>query len=204
MKKEEIIKFYDNFEDKLKYDRNIAHARYKYIEELAKLKLTADHSVLDLGCGIGTTSIILGKYAGEVIGVDIAPKLIECATRENFLDNVSFEIADITELMLPRQFDAVCLFDVLEHILINNALEAIQCIHRHLRADGDAHIIIPYWRYLEHKKRCCPDSIQIVDNAITLQQLNDWASLSMLEIVTWEVLSLYNKNDYVYAKLVYA
>lgn len=57
----------------------------------------ADSRVLDIGCGAGHYSILLARRAAEVIGFDIAPKMIDHA-RENAAAegcaNVAFEVLD--------------------------------------------------------------------------------------------------------------
>jgi 2-polyprenyl-3-methyl-5-hydroxy-6-metoxy-1,4-benzoquinol methylase len=49
---------------------------------LAKLALTPDHHVLDIGCGIGGTARYMAKAFGcRVSGIDLTPEFIETARR---------------------------------------------------------------------------------------------------------------------------
>ncbi|MGE5282428.1 MAG: SAM-dependent methyltransferase [Chloroflexota bacterium] len=66
--------------------------------------------VLDLACGTGRHSIELARRGFSVVGVDIAPDLLEVANRdagEAGLDNVSFLAADLRGLAFDEEFDVV-------------------------------------------------------------------------------------------------
>ncbi len=73
--------------------------------------------VLDAGCGMAYGSAILARAgASEVIGVDIAPTIIEAAGPE-MPANVSLEVADLRSLSFPDgRFDLVVCFEVIEHV----------------------------------------------------------------------------------------
>ena len=68
--------------------------------------------VLDLGCGDGTTALPAAKAGADVLGVDIAPNLVEAGKRraaEAGLANCKFQHGDATKLQaIPdRSFDMV-------------------------------------------------------------------------------------------------
>jgi SAM-dependent methyltransferase len=73
-------------------------------EDLAeKCGIQKDVTILDVGCGRGSTSIFLARqYGCRVIGIDIDRRLLLEAQKEtrrnNVLEKVSFRIADITNL----------------------------------------------------------------------------------------------------------
>jgi SAM-dependent methyltransferase len=70
----------------------------------------AGGSVLDVGCGVGATTIALGRHVGPmgtVIGIDDAGPLVEVARRK-VVGPVRFEIGSVTELAFPDgEFDLV-------------------------------------------------------------------------------------------------
>ncbi|QSX08797.1 methyltransferase domain-containing protein [Alkalibacter rhizosphaerae] len=93
----------------------------------AKGMIQKDFSVLDVGCGTGTYSIVLAKYCENVVGVDLSPKMIELARQtaeNNDVKNVKFHCLDwhdldLDEIGFTQKFDLV----------IAHNTPAIQCDH---------------------------------------------------------------------------
>lgn len=68
---------------------------------VASLSIRAEDTVLDLGCGDGTTAIPAARYAEQVVGVDIAENLVAAGTRraeQHGLTNVTFQQGDACDL----------------------------------------------------------------------------------------------------------
>ena len=79
---------------------------------VAKLGITKDLNVLDLGCGDGTTAIPEAKLGANVLGVDIARNLVEAGNiraKAEGLTNCSFQEGDATDLheLEDQTFDLV-------------------------------------------------------------------------------------------------
>ena len=79
---------------------------------VAKIGVTKDIKVLDLGCGDGTTAIPEAKLDAIVLGVDIASNLVEAGNiraKEEGLNNCVFQEGDATDLkdLQDRSFDLV-------------------------------------------------------------------------------------------------
>jgi SAM-dependent methyltransferase len=75
---------------------------------------SAGESVLDVGCGTGPTTVELARRVapgGHVLGMDIAPSMLEAARRRashDGVDNVTFVVGDAqTEDLGAASFDAV-------------------------------------------------------------------------------------------------
>src|SRR5688500_8097993 len=81
-------------------------------ELVAKLGITRDLNMLDLGCGDGTTAIPAAKLGANVLGVDIAKNLVEAGNKrakEEGLANCTFQEGDATDLneLKDQTFDLV-------------------------------------------------------------------------------------------------
>jgi len=79
---------------------------------VARLGITKDMKVLDLGSGDGTTALPAARLGADVLGVDIARNLVEAGNRrarEAGLTNLRFEEGDACELTSLRDasFDLV-------------------------------------------------------------------------------------------------
>jgi ubiquinone/menaquinone biosynthesis C-methylase UbiE len=79
---------------------------------VAKLNITKDLKVLDLGCGDGTTAIPAAKLGADVLGVDIARNLVEAGNKrikEEGLTNCRIQEGDATDMheLESESFDLV-------------------------------------------------------------------------------------------------
>jgi len=93
--------------------------------------------VLDCGVGGGWTSRFLARAGYRVVGIDIAPKMIELAETDRLaegLHNLSFQVAEYETLAFKEQFDAVLFFDCLHHAVDDRA--AVAAAARALRPGG--------------------------------------------------------------------
>lgn len=93
--------------------------------------------ILDLGCGTGWTSVMLGQRGYEVVGQDIAPDMIGLAQRNREaagLGSVSFVVGDYEGLAYTNEFDAAIFYDSLHHAVDPQA--AIASAWRALRPGG--------------------------------------------------------------------
>lgn len=80
-------------------------------------------SILEVGCGIGNFTALLGATGADVVALDIDPDFAaaaEAATAAQ--DNVHVECADVTEARWRERFDTVVMLDVVEHIADDEAL----------------------------------------------------------------------------------
>jgi len=77
-------------------------------EVIERLPLKGDETVLDAGCGSGRVTQLLVERLpqGRVIGVDASRSMIEQA-RETLGPDVELHVAELTELELETQVDAV-------------------------------------------------------------------------------------------------
>lgn len=94
------------------FTRIAASMRESGEDLVAKLGISKELKVLDLGCGDGTTAIPAARLGAEVLGVDIASNLVAAGNdraRELGLANVRFQEGDATNLndLADDSFDLV-------------------------------------------------------------------------------------------------
>jgi ubiquinone/menaquinone biosynthesis C-methylase UbiE len=81
-------------------------------ELVARLGISSGMSVLDLGCGDGTTALPEARLGADVLGVDIASNLVEAGNKRaqaEKLNNCVFQEGDATDLneLEDESFDLV-------------------------------------------------------------------------------------------------
>ena len=77
------------------------------------LSYCVDKNVLDVGCGIGYGTYMLGCVAGKASGIDISAEAIE-ECKDNYWND--FDVCDIEKYTKENGFDIIVAFEVIEHI----------------------------------------------------------------------------------------
>lgn len=103
--------------------------------------------ILDVGCGAGTILGSLTRFA-QAIGLDAFARAVE-VSRQRGCDVELGSIPDDVPADIGR-FDAVCLFDVIEHL--NDDVGALRCAHNLLMDGGAIFVTVPAlpWLYGIH------------------------------------------------------
>jgi len=102
--------------------------------------LVAGESVLDVGCGCGSTTLALARRvgpSGHVTGIDISGPMLEVArnrARDEHLTNVSFEQADAQVFPFERKFDV--LFSRFGVMFFDDPPRAFANLHGAMRDGG--------------------------------------------------------------------
>ncbi len=87
-----------------------------------RLGLGPEHSLLDIGCGMGQPALLLAEETGcSVVGVDATPGMVAAGRRQAAdsaaADRVSFRHSDATELPFPAgSFDRALMLEVATHL----------------------------------------------------------------------------------------
>ncbi|MEY4850449.1 MAG: hypothetical protein RLZZ331_1453 [Pseudomonadota bacterium] len=83
----------------------------------------AGKRVLDLACGTGYGTAIVGAQGAQVTGADISATAIRLARKRHGSDNVTFVIADCFDLPFAAgSFDVVVANEMIEHVADHDAL----------------------------------------------------------------------------------
>jgi ubiquinone/menaquinone biosynthesis C-methylase UbiE len=121
--------------------------------------------VIDIACGKGTTAILLAeKFGCEVVGIDLAPELIDEAihlTKKSGLrGKITYQVGDALGLPFDDdEFDIAISQAML--VLIEDKVSAIQEAKRVIRPNGSAG-----WLELSWKKPIPPEFIKILSDVI--------------------------------------
>jgi SAM-dependent methyltransferase len=123
------------------------------LRAMEALSPRAGETVVDIGCGAGQTVLQLAERVGprgRVIGVDIAPRLLDVAReRASGLDHVSFIECDAARLDLPAgSIDAV--FSRFGVMAFSDAVAAFSAFNRMLKRSGRLAFVC--WRSLEENE----------------------------------------------------
>jgi 2-polyprenyl-3-methyl-5-hydroxy-6-metoxy-1,4-benzoquinol methylase len=109
-----------------------------------------DKNVLDFGCGMGNTALWMAKELGaRVDAFDLDPNHITVARellRKYNVPGVNFDVKNIIENPIDKQYDFIILNDVIEHIKeqwIPGILDIL--INRNLKPGGIIFFSYPPW-----------------------------------------------------------
>ncbi|MBQ1727232.1 MAG: class I SAM-dependent methyltransferase [Treponema sp.] len=130
------------YERAMKSQKSIYDYIYKEISAAASAK-----NVLELATGPGMIAKHIASSAKSVTATDFAPKMIETAKKGSVPDNVSFEVADATNLRYQNDsFDLVLIANALH--IIPEPEKALAEIDRVLKSNGT--LIAP--NFIEREK----------------------------------------------------
>ncbi len=111
---------------------------YNFTLERTKSYLKADDNVLEVGCGTGSTALLLAESVRQITASDISIGMISIGSgkaQEQNISNVKFVTAGLFDSAIENgPFDVVLAFNILH--LVDDLPRAIQRINGLLRSDG--------------------------------------------------------------------
>lgn len=98
----------EHFDDEPDHGLTTAGIRDAWAD-LLRTYIPAGSSILDLGCGTGSLSVLLAEYGHAVTGVDLSPRMLEQARRKAERHGVSavFLLGDASAPPVMQGFDVV-------------------------------------------------------------------------------------------------
>jgi len=95
---------------------------------------------LDIGCGDGRYTLILKSVAYSVLGIDVAPILIQQAKdrlKDNFFEHVDFQISSIESIAIKHEYDLLACMGVTSGLIEETAFcKAIADMAKALKPQG--------------------------------------------------------------------
>lgn len=131
-------KFWDKAAEKYARDPIRDMDAYTYTLERTRSYLRSSDTVLEIGCGTGSTALLLAESVGHYHGTDISDEMIKIARRkvaETSLPNLSFESHPALEGIHAHEgLDAVMAFNLLH--LLRDIPATLDAAHSALRPGG--------------------------------------------------------------------
>jgi ubiquinone/menaquinone biosynthesis C-methylase UbiE len=111
---------------------------YNKTLDCTRKHLSANDNVLEVGCGTGTTALLLAPSVKQIAASDISPRMIEIAREKAVaqeVENVRFDRATLFDEELERgSFDVVMAFNFLH--LLEDIPGAVHRAHELLKPGG--------------------------------------------------------------------
>ncbi|MEM0943032.1 MAG: class I SAM-dependent methyltransferase [Pseudomonadota bacterium] len=178
--------FWDNAAEKYAKSPIKDVAAYQDTLERTRSYLTPTDRVLELGCGTGSTALLLAPSVAHIVASDISGKMVaigEQKARESAVPNAEFVAADLFEAKLDREpYDAVLAFNLLH--LVEDRAGALRRISDLLKPNG----------FFISKTVCTPGKgsplwLRLIPYAVPfLQMIGKAPYVKFMGVEAWEAL----------------
>jgi 2-polyprenyl-3-methyl-5-hydroxy-6-metoxy-1,4-benzoquinol methylase len=119
-------------------------AKFRLIKRVA---IPAKHErVLDAGCGSGTISHFLSRYAGDVVAMDSNPSAISYATDAFKAPNLQFRLGQFDDLRGDKPFDRIYCIEVIEHLYEHQVADVLSLFYKLANPAGQLFLTTPNYR----------------------------------------------------------
>jgi len=162
-------------------------------------------SVLDVGCGTGILTRDIADMGAWVIGIDSAQELINEANKGVTDVRIEYRWADFIHWQIGvREFDLICLVDVLEHIPPDDLLLFMAKVAEVSKPTSAVYISIPDGRFIRYMRAHAPDKLQPIDIDYDIQEIIAVMKLMGYEPVHIKIYGLdtpVQYNEYIFTRI---
>jgi tocopherol O-methyltransferase len=178
-----------------KGDETRETAQLQLIEHLAEMaNIQPGSEILDVGCGIGASSIYLAKnYQANALGITISPVQVAMANQAAALARVNarFVLMDAEAMRFDNLFDVIWSVESISHY--QDIEKFFASATNLLRPKGTVAIIDWFKREninpVEHKKKIIPIEKGMLVELATMQDYERWMTASGLRILKTEIMN---------------
>jgi len=98
-------------------------------------------SILEIGCGTGSSTVALGEQGAKIVAIDVAEGAMEVAKercRLYGIKNVEFKRVNAADMknVISEKFDFVIFFAAMEHMTYDERLQAIKASYGLIKRGG--------------------------------------------------------------------
>ena len=131
--------------EKPKHYENLS-GRCRYCCDWVLVENIENKKVLEIGCGLGWFALnCVEKNIGHYVGIEHQKHNLIAAKKNISDSHIEFHEASALELPYPDQsFDTIVIFDVIEHLPIDNELPLFNEMFRVLKEGGKIFLSTPY------------------------------------------------------------
>ena len=200
---ERIAAYYDAGYESCLRDYVGTNTRIRMANEflLTHLRRLRPTRVLEVGCGIGSTSYLICEECNwvEVVGVDLSEKRIETARRLFPHDRLQFHVSAMDAIAVDGTFGAIVMMDVYEHIPRARVHAFHDVLARMLAPGGSILLTTPSPLHQARLAATRPDALQIVDETIGVEDIAELARAIGGTITSFNYKAVWHSNDYVHS-----
>lgn len=126
--------FWDRIADKYAANPIGDMPAYEATLDRVRSYLAPDHRLLEVGCGTGSTALLLSPRVAETVATDISARMIEIAKGKEGAAHVDFRVAGALDPQPDTPFDVVCAFNLLH--LMDDIDLTVAGLARHVAPGG--------------------------------------------------------------------